>query len=126
MKIATKTLATLLIATVMSLSLVSGVSAASGENGNRKTNNQRLERIQRRHDRKLVLHASVLGISADELKAELKQRSFDQMLKRHGFHSYDAFTTALVGKLKEELKHRGWSDRKITHFLNKRLDRLTA
>jgi len=127
MKIATKTLATLLIVTVMSIATMSGASAAAlASDTKSKASNQRLERIQRRHDRKLELRATVLGMTSGELKHELKTKTFDQILKRHGFRDREAFHTALVGKLKDELKRRGWSDRKITHFLEKRAQRFAA
>ncbi|HYG83681.1 MAG TPA: hypothetical protein VD907_02290 [Verrucomicrobiae bacterium] len=126
MKIATKTLVTLLIVTVMSLSMVSGVSAAPSEAEAKKSSIQRLEKIQKRHDRKLHLTASVLGMTTDQLKAELKHRTFEQILKRHGFKTYEAFNKALVGKLKDELKRRGWSERKINSFLERRMQRLAV
>ncbi|HEX6258461.1 MAG TPA: hypothetical protein VFZ48_03205 [Candidatus Saccharimonadales bacterium] len=122
MKIATKTLATLLIVTVLSISTISGVSALQPGTDSKK-NNFRLERLQR-HDRKFELRASVLGLTGNELKQELKQRTFDQVLKRHGFKDREAFQKALAGKLKDELKRRGWSERKIQRFLDRRAARL--
>ena len=123
MKIATKSLAVLLIVTMLTLSSASpAVAKPSRSSALRNIN--KLQRLQHRHDRKLELRASVLGISPDELKQELKTYDFDQVLKRHGFKTRLAFQKALVGKLKDELKRRGWNDQKIDKFLQKRLHRL--
>ncbi len=125
MKIATKSLAVLLIVTMLTLSSASATMAAPARNrGGLPKSIKRLQRLQNRHDKKMELRAGVLGISPDELKNELKTYNFDQVLKHHGFKSRLAFQKALVGKLKDELKRRGWSDRKIDKFLQKRLHRL--
>jgi hypothetical protein len=71
----------------------------------------------------MELRAGVLGMTPDELKAQLKIKSFSQILKEHGFSTRQAYHTALFGKLKDELKRRGWDDRKIQDFLSKRLER---
>ena len=125
MKIATKSLAVLLIVTMLTLSSGSHASAKPSRSGSLVPRNiNRLQRIQNRHDKKHELRASVLGISPDELKQELKNHNFDQILKRHGFKTRLDFQKAVVGKLKDELKRRGWSDRKIDKFLQKRSHRL--
>lgn len=122
MKIATKALATLLIVTMMTAGMAGGVSASSpGEMGGKL----RLERLQQHHDRKMELRASILGMSVDELRNELKERSFNKILKRHGFKNRDAFHKAMVGKIKDELMRRGWSEKKIDRFVQKRMKRLT-
>lgn len=121
MKIATKTLVTLLIVSTIMLSSGS-VSAVSGTSEVRRNN--KLERLQKHHDRKLELRASVLEITPQQLKQELKDSSFDQVLKKHGFKDRAAFQTALDGKVKDELKRRGWGEDKINKYLQKRADRL--
>lgn len=123
MKIATKSLSVLLIVTILTLSSGSSTEAKSSRSSAPR-NVTRLQRLQNRHDKKHELRASVLGISPDELKQELKNHNFDQVLKRHGFKNRLDFQKAVVGKLKDELKRRGWSDRKIDKFLQKRLHRL--
>ncbi len=123
MKIATKSLAVLLIVTMLTLSSASS-AVAKPSRSSAPRNINRLQRLQNRHDKKLELRASVLGISPESLKQELKTHNFDQVLKRHGFKTRLAFQKALVGKLKDELKRRGWSDQKIDRFLQKRLHRL--
>jgi len=125
MKIATKTLASLLLIAMLTLSSVNLAAATSGD-GLAKTSERKLERVYKRHDRKMELRASVLGITSDQLKEELKSKSFESVLKAHGFKDVSAFNTALTGKLKEELKKRGWSDEKIAHHFQKKLERTAA
>lgn len=122
MKIATKALATLLIVTVLTISIHGSAGAMSPETTKKE---DKLERLQQHHDRKLELRASVLGISADELKEELKEKNFDQVIKKRGFKDRDAFYTAFAGKVKEELMRRGWSEQKIDDAIQKRAERLT-
>lgn len=121
MKIATKTLVSLLIITALTLSS-SGLASATGGDGVRRES--RLEKITRRHDRKLELTADLLGISTQQLRAELKNSSFDQVLKKHGFKTREDFRTAMSGKIKDELKKRGWSDEKIQKTVDHRLARM--
>ncbi len=108
---------------MLSLSAVN-LAGAAPESGTSKSNERKLERIYKRHDRKMELRASVLGMSADELKEQLKTKSFDTILNQHGFKSREAFNTALTGKLKDELHKRGWSDEKIEKLMQKRLERI--
>ncbi|TAH32113.1 hypothetical protein EYC58_05580 [Candidatus Saccharibacteria bacterium] len=124
MKIATKTLASILLIAMLSLSAVNLAGAVSDSSISR-SNERKLERIYKRHDRKLELRASVLGMSVDQLKEQLKVKSFDTILKHHGFKNKEAFNTALTGKLKEELKKRGWSDERIDTLMQKRLERIS-
>ena len=121
MKIATKALATLLIVTVMTMGVGASTSAMSATD---RGGGLKLERLQQHHDRKLELRASILGITTDELRDELKERSFDKVLKKHGFKSREAFHKAMAGKLKDELMRRGWSEKKIERYVEKRMNRL--
>lgn len=120
MKIATKTLVSLLIVTALTLSS-SNITSATGS-GSRQSSS--IERTTRRHDRKLELRASILGVSTDQLKEELKTSSTDQVLKKHGFKNRQAFRLAMAGKIKDELKKRGWSDSKIQKVVDSRLARM--
>ena len=70
MKIATKTLVSLLIITALT---ISSSIFASATNGNGMRREPRIERITRKHDRKLELTADILGISSEQLKEELKE-----------------------------------------------------
>lgn len=125
MKVATKTLTSLLIITVLTLSSTTLVTATSniGQNMGHKAEH-RFERITKRHDRKMELHASVLGVSPLELKEELKSGTLDQVLKKHGFKTREDFRLAVAGKLKDELKKRGWSEEKIQKLLDKKLSKI--
>lgn len=120
-KIATKALATLLIVTVLTISIHTNVAAAPVSAEKR---DEKLEKLQQHHDRKFELRASVLGISSEQLKEELKERNFDQIIKKRGFKDRDSFHVAMVGKLKEELLKRGVSEQKIENMIQKRAERL--
>lgn len=122
MKIATKTLASIMLIAMLSLSAVN-LAGAAPESKIAKSNERKLERIYKRHDRKMELRASVLGMNADELRDLLKDRPFDSILKANGFKDRASFNTALAGKLKDELHKRGWSDEKIDKLLQKRMAR---
>ncbi len=80
-----------------------------------------LDRILRRHDRKGELRASILGMSPVEFKTESKQRSFDEIIKMHGFKARRDFLQALIGKLRDELLHRGWSRKRIDGCVGNKL-----
>jgi len=101
------------------------LAGAAPESSVSKSNERKLERIYKRHDRKMELRASVLGMEADELRDQLKGRTFASILKAHGFKDREAFNTALAGKLKDELHKRGWSDEKIEKLLQKRVSRMS-
>ncbi len=120
MKIATKALATLLIATVLTVSVHGSVAATP----NFDKKEAKLERLQQHHDRKMELRASVLGMSADELREELKVKPFEKIIKKRGFKTREAFQVALIGKMKEELQRRGWSEQKIEAMIQKRQARV--
>ena len=122
MKIATKALASIMIIAMLSLSAVNFAGAAP-ESNLAKNSERKLERIIRRHDRKMELRASVLGMTADQLKDQIKTKPFDTVLKQRGFKDREAFNIALAGKLKDELRKRGWSDDKIEKIMQKKLER---
>lgn len=125
MTIATKTLATIMLVAMLTLS-ATGVSALSMQDsttGNKHRDDKQLERLYKRHDRKMELRASVLGVSADELREKLKEQSFDQVIKQSGFKDRQSFYMAMIGKMKEELRARGWDDSKVQKFVEKRLSR---
>ena len=123
-KITSNTLATLMLIGVISLTSVN-VSALSAVKTEQKLHLKRLERVYQRHDRKHELRASVLGISPEELRAQLKERTLSNIVKKYGFKSELNFYTAVTGKLKSELKRRGWSERRLEEYVQKRLARLS-
>lgn len=123
MNLATKTLATIMLVAMLSLS-ATGVSALTPDGHSQKHREERqLERLYKHHDRRMELRASVLGISADDLREKLKNQSFEQVVKKAGFKDIATYHTALVGKIKEELRKKGWDDTKVQSFIQKRLDR---
>lgn len=124
-KVATNTLATLVLIGMISLATVN-VTALSEKREPEPVTLKRLERIYQHHDRKHELRASVLGISPEELRSMLKEKSLDTVVRKHGFKDRTSFYLAVTGKLKDELRRRGWSQRKIESYAIKRLARLTA
>lgn len=124
-KVATNTLATLVLISVMSLSSINVSAMANRGAVEDKQHLKRLERLYQHHDRKHELRASVLGISAEELREQLKVKSLDTIVKKHGFKNKLSFYTAVTGKLKDELRRRGWSERKLEEHIQKRLARLS-
>lgn len=125
MKIATKTLASLLLIVMVSVSTIN-VAGATPQDKLPRTNDRKLERVYKRHDRKLELRASILGISSEQLRVELKKKSFEAVIKQYGFKDKLAFYKALTGKLKEELKKRGWSEGRINRFFERKLQKKTT
>ena len=125
MKVATNTLATLVLIGVISLSPVN-MAALSATSRADKANMKKLERLYQRHDRKLELRASILGITPEELREQLKAKSLDVVVKKYGFRDRAAYYLALTGKLKDELRKRGWSERKLEVFIQKRIARLST
>lgn len=122
MNIATKTLATIMLIAMLTLSTAQ-VGVAASSRSSKQREDRQLERMYRHHDKKMELRASVLGISADELREKLKSQSFEQVIKQSGFKDRKSFHTALIGKMKEELKNRGWDESRISEFMKKRSDR---
>jgi DNA-binding HxlR family transcriptional regulator len=126
MKVATNTLATLVLIGIISLSSVNMAALDAAAARGDKANIKRLERLYQRHDRKLELRASLLGITPAELREQLKTKSLDVVVKRYGFRDRAAYYIALTGKLKDELRKRGWSERKFEVLVQKRLARLST
>lgn len=126
MTIATRTLATIMLLAMLTMS-ATNVSALSpnASRTTRQREDKQLERLYKHHDRKMELRASVLGISSTELREKLKSQSFEQIIKQSGFKDKASFHTALIGKMKEELRKRGWDENKIQQFVQKRIDRYT-
>lgn len=123
MKIATQALVSLMIITMLTLSSVSGVGAVVQEDNNDRED-RKMQRLHY-HDRNYELRASLLNMQPEELKTELQDKSFDQVIKkRGGFTDRQAFYTAFVGKVKDELKKHGMSEQRIGSIIQKRLSRL--
>jgi microsomal dipeptidase-like Zn-dependent dipeptidase len=112
-----------LIVAMLSLSTMTA-SAMAPDAPTKQRGERKLERVYRHYDRNLELRASVLGMTSDELRQAMERKSFDTLLHQHGFKDRQSFHVALTGKVKDELRHRGWSDQKIEKYLQKRLQRL--
>jgi hypothetical protein len=120
MRISTKTLASLLLVTAV-------MSAAPGigrrQNVQRRQETQ-FDRILQRHDRKGELRAEVLGVNTLAFREMHKKMTFAQIVRRSGFASERAFRLALLGKLKGELRQRGWTTQRIDRYVLARSSRL--
>lgn len=122
MNIATKTVATMMLIGFLTISTAQATAMASPKSQMQRKDRQ-LERMYRHHDRKMELRASVLGITPDELREKLKTQKFDQIIRQYGFRNQTSFHTAMVGKMKQELRARGWDTQKINDFMDKRKTR---
>lgn len=112
MKLATRTLGSLLIATAVAL---------------KKTNRRTaFERLLRHHDRKAELRAEVLGVDPMTYRSLQKHYSTSQLVRQFGFKDQQDFRQAVFGKIKTELRSRGWSAKKIDRFVASRSDRLSS
>ncbi|HMH70172.1 MAG TPA: hypothetical protein VK502_02140 [Candidatus Saccharimonadales bacterium] len=120
MKIATKTVASLLLVTAVAAA-VPGISKISG--GKRRHESQ-FDRLLQRHDRKGDLRATILGIEPARLRALLKTMPLEEVVRESGFASTRAFRLALFGKLKNELRQRGWTSQRIEQYVLVRSARL--
>lgn len=123
-KIATQTLATLVIIGVMSMSAVNSATLGRARAVDPKQLKE-LEKVYAHHDRKFELRASVLGIDADMLREQLREKPLETIVKKYGFRDVMAFYTAVTGKLKAELRLRGWSEKRLETYVAKRLERVT-
>ena len=119
MRISTKTLASLLLVTAV---MVAAPGIGRREKGKRQET--QFDRILQRHDRKGELRASVLGLHPLELRDMQKRMTFSEIVRHSGFTSIRAFRFALLGKLKDELRHRGWSAQRIERYMIARSGRL--
>lgn len=119
MRISTKTLASLLLVTAVAAAVPNRSSAAK-----RRAKPSQFDRLLQRHDRKAELRAEILGIDPYELRTLLKKMPFDEIVCRFGFSSARDYRLALLGKLKNELRQRGWTTHKIEQYVLTRGGRL--
>lgn len=122
MRISTKTLTSLLLVTAVAAA-VPGISRFSGSKSKRRRESQ-FDRLLQRHDRKGELRADVLGIDVLDFKDMQRRMSFEEIAQKSGFVSQRAFRLALLGKIKNELRLRGWTSKRIERFILNRSDRL--
>ena len=121
MKIATKALKAILVATTLSLHKFSPDVARKKIIASVK----QTHRAQQYHDRKMLLRAAVLDVSPKTLKRELKTKTFRQVMKARGFSNNWSYLMALQGKVRDELQQRGFSPEKLNQLvIKKRAQRL--
>ena len=119
MKVSTKNLASLLVVSAVAL-VAPGITRL----GNFRRPSK-FDRILQRHDRKGELRASLLGVEPHVFRSLQRKLPLEEIVKRHGFSDSRQFRLALCGKLKDELRQRGWSSRRIDKFVAVRSDRAT-
>lgn len=119
MKLPTKALGSLLLATA-----VATVPRLRFSDKASERRECRFERMLQRHDRKGEIRASLLGLDPLVFRGLQKTMSFDEIVRVHGFKNMQAFRLALIGKLRTELLHRGWSRQRIDNFVEMRRSRI--
>ena len=119
MRMSTKTLTSLLLVTAVAAA-VPGISRIPGA----KRRESQFDRILQRHDRKGELRAEVHNMSPLELRDLQKRVPFKDIIHRAGFKNDRAFRVALFGKLKNELRQRGWTPQRIDRFVSLRSSRI--
>lgn len=120
MRIPTKTVATLLLVTAVA-SAVPGMSRLPRS---KRRQESQFDRLLQRHDRKGELRAEILGLDPLVFRDMQKRMSFEEIARRRGFVGEKAFRLALLGKLKEELHHRGWTSQRIERYMIARSGRM--
>lgn len=120
MRISTKTLASLVLVTAVMVA-APGIGKKQQQKHRRET---QFDRILQRHDRKGELRAEVLGIDQATFREIHKKMPFSELVRRSGFASERAFRLALLGKLKSELRQRGWTAQRIDRYVIARSSRL--
>ncbi len=115
-KLSTKTIATLTVVT----------AAAAAMPGLSKTalnsSQSQFDKLLQRHDRKGELRAEILNMSAHEFKKQLRHYTFDEIISKAGM-TKRTFRLALLGKLRNELRQRGWTTARIDTYIRARAAR---
>ncbi|MFZ1258286.1 MAG: hypothetical protein WAQ25_02340 [Candidatus Saccharimonas sp.] len=115
MKLTTKTIASLLVASVVSAA-VPGVSQIASKKHHQKRPSQ-FDRLLATHDRKGEMRSAILGLNAHEFKQLSKKMTFEQIIKKCGFDTKRQFRIAMAGYLRNELVQRGWSRARIDRYV---------
>lgn len=116
MKLSTKTLGSVLIATIVN-------ATPSKRRICTQRGREKYERVVQKHDRKGELRASVLGIEPTEFRDREKKHSLAQIVKSCGFTDERSYYRALAAKVKDELRKRGWTSYRMDEFVLTRLTR---
>lgn len=118
MKLSTKSLSSALVAAL--------VNSTSGKNHiASQRHERRYERVLEKHDRKGELRASVLGLDELEFRKQGRRYPLSRIVSLYGFENERAFYRAVVGKIREELRIRGWTPQRIAYFEMTRLQRIS-
>lgn len=120
MQLSTKSLASLLIVTAVAAAMP-GMSTVTGTKRRRES---QYDRLLQRHDRKGNLRADILGLAPETFRSLQKKKTFKEIIQRQGFSTIRAFRLALLGKLKSELRSRGWTKQRIDHYVVARSNRI--
>jgi AraC-like DNA-binding protein len=86
---------------------------------------QRYVKVLQKHDRKGELRASVLGIDPLDFRKRERKNSLKEIVAKCGFLDERAFYRAIIGKIREELRRRGWTPQRIEAFEASRLRRMS-
>ena len=84
----------------------------------------KFDRIIQRHDRKGELRAAVLDIEPSSFRELSRHTPLEVLIHRQGFRNVRSFRLALLGKIKDELRGRGWSKDRIDKFVVARSHRM--
>lgn len=117
MKLTTKSLLSSLVAAI-----INSVPSAYHTVSRRVA--ERYERILEKHDRKGELRAAVLGLDPVEFRKQERKHSLEAIVRTYGFVDEHAFYRALMGKIRDELHHRGWTSKRIQSFEESSLRRI--
>lgn len=120
MKLTTKTVATLLVAS----SIAAAVPGLSQIVAPKKRRESQFDALLQRHDRKGAIRAELLGMSPYEFRQEMRTKNLEQLIVDSGIGSKRAFRLALVGMLRDELLQRGWSRTRIDRYVMVRAVRM--
>lgn len=119
MKIATKTLVSLL--------LVSSANSKQITLGSKRLGQKREDRLVKllaKHDRKEELRSELFNMDPADFRKLQKKYTLQEIAHQRGFSDLKSFRYALHAKIKDELHHRGWSPKRIEERLMNKLKRI--
>lgn len=120
MKLPTKTITSLLVVTAVAAA-VPGISQIGRR---RQKAVSQFDRLIQRHDRKGELRAEVLNMTPEVFRDAMRRMPFDRICRQAGFATVRAYRLALLGRLRYELHHRGWTAQQINSYVLTRSDRI--
>lgn len=119
MKLTTKTIASLMVITSIAAA-VPGISRVAHP---RKKHDSQFDRLLQRHDRKGEIRSELLGMTPQELRRQLRRKSFECIASERGFATQRAFRRALLARLRHELRQRGWTANQMNQYVLLRAQR---